>query len=182
MKLPPPRRLRGLDAGWCLAANRACSGGLARPLFAAISRLGDGVFWYALIAALMLLGGSRGLQAGIHLCGTGIASLLLYRGLKQHTRRPRPCAADRRIELWVAPLDEFSFPSGHTLHAVAFTLVTLAYFPLLAWLLIPFTAGVAASRVALGLHYPSDVAAATVLGGVLAAVSIWLVPGVSLTR
>ena len=79
----------------------------------------------------------------------------------------------------MAPLDEFSFPSGHTLHAVAFTLVTLAYFPLLAWLLIPFSAGVAASRVALGLHYPSDVAAATVLGGVLAAVSIWLVPGVS---
>lgn len=121
------------------------------------------------------------MQSGLHLCATGIASLLLYRWLKRHTRRARPCAADRRIQLWVAPLDEFSFPSGHTLHAVAFTLVTLAYFPVLAWVLIPFTAGVAASRVALGLHYPSDVAAATVIGGVLAAVSIWLVPGVSLT-
>ena len=35
----------------------------------------------------------------------------------------------------MAPLDEFSFPSGHTLHAVAFTLVALAHYPGLAWLL-----------------------------------------------
>jgi membrane-associated phospholipid phosphatase len=61
----------------------------------------------------------------------------------------------------VAPLDEFSFPSGHTLHAVSFTIVALAYYPWLAPLLVPFTAGVALSRVVLGLHYPSDVLAAT---------------------
>jgi undecaprenyl-diphosphatase len=85
-----------------------------------------------------------------------------------------------RIRAWVAPLDEFSFPSGHTLHAVAFTLVALAHYPMLAWLLIPYSASVALSRVVLGLHYPSDVLAATAIGSVLAAVSLWLVPGVSL--
>ena len=41
-------------------------------------------------------------------------------------------------------------------------------------------ASVAASRVALGLHYPSDVMAATGIGSALAALSLWLVPGVSL--
>lgn len=41
---------------------------------------------------------------------------------------------------WIAPLDESSFPSGDTLHAVAFTFVALAYYPQLAWLLLPFTA------------------------------------------
>ena len=80
----------------------------------------------------------------------------------------------------MAPLDEFSFPSGHTLHAVAFTLVALTYYPLLAWLLIPFSASVAASRVVLGLHYPSDVLAATVIGSALAGVALWLVPGAGL--
>ena len=99
---------------------------------------------------------------------------------KRWTRRPRPFARDGRIRAWVAPLDEFSFPSGHTLHAVAFTLVALAHYPGLAPLLIPFAACVAASRVVLGLHYPSDVLAATVIGSVLAGLSIWLVPGVSL--
>jgi undecaprenyl-diphosphatase len=45
---------------------------------------------------------------------------------------------------------------------------------------VPFSATVAASRVALGLHYPSDVLAAIGLGTGLASVSLWLVPGVSL--
>lgn len=54
----------------------------------------------------------------------------------------------------MAPLDEFSFPSGHTLHAVAFSLVAMAHYPVLAWALVPFTASVAVSRVVLGLHYP----------------------------
>jgi len=31
----------------------------------------------------------------------------------------------------------------------------------------------------LGLHYPSDVLAATGIGAALAALSLWLVPGVS---
>ena len=110
----------------------------------------------------------------------GVIALTLYKLLKRWTRRPRPFACDARIRAWVAPLDEFSFPSGHTLHAVAFSLVAMAHYPLLAWLLVPFTASVAASRVVLGLHYPSDVLAATVIGSGLAALSLWLVPGVSL--
>ncbi|RYZ72780.1 MAG: phosphatase PAP2 family protein, partial [Lysobacteraceae bacterium] len=93
---------------------------------------------------------------------------------------PRPFASDLRIRAWVAPLDEFSFPSGHTLHAVAFSLVAIAHYPSLAWLLLPFSACVALSRVVLGLHYPSDVLAALVIGSGLASCSLWLMPGVSL--
>ena len=63
---------------------------------------------------------------------------------------------------------------------MAFTLVALAHYPVLAWLLIPFSASVAVSRVVLGLHYPSDVLAATAIGSALAGLSLWLVPGVSL--
>ncbi|WP_155518951.1 phosphatase PAP2 family protein, partial [Xanthomonas euvesicatoria] len=77
---------------------------------------------------------------------------------------------------WVAPLDEFSFPSGHTLHAVSFSIVALAYYPWLAPLLVPFSAGVALSRVVLGLHYPSDVLAATLIGVLLASLSLWGLP------
>jgi undecaprenyl-diphosphatase len=132
------------------------------------------------MAAMVLLDGLDGLKASVHLAATGAFALLLYKLLKHWTRRPRPFASDMRIRAWIAPLDEFSFPSGHTLHAVAFTLVALAHYPLLAWLLIPFSASVAVSRVVLGLHYPSDVLAATAIGTTLAAVSLWLVPGVSL--
>ncbi len=173
-------RLSAGESGWCLQANRLCAHRLVRNGFALVSRLGDGMWWYGLMLALVVFDGPAGLRASLHLAATGVVALLLYKVLKRWTRRPRPCAADLRIRAWVAPLDEFSFPSGHTLHAVAFTLVALAHYPWLAWLLIPFTASVAASRVVLGLHYPSDVLAATGIGTALAALSLWLVPGVSL--
>ncbi len=168
------------DAGWCLRTNRWCARTGVLRYFSAVSRLGDGLFWYALMLGMAAFGGARGTQAAAHMAATGLASLLLYKLLKRWTRRPRPFASDVRIKAWVAPLDEFSFPSGHTLHAVAFTLVALSYFPVLAWLLIPFSASVAVSRVVLGLHYPSDVLAATAIGSVLAGASLWAVPGAAL--
>ena len=176
----PPNRFAVAERGWCLRANGLCARHGARRYFAAASRLGDGVFWCALMAALIVFDGMAGLRASLHLAATGVIALALYKLLKHWTRRPRPFASDVRIQAWVAPLDEFSFPSGHTLHAVAFSLVAMAHYPRLAWLLVPFTASVAASRVVLGLHYPSDVLAATCIGSALAGVSLWLVPGVSL--
>ena len=170
----PWHRLRTNDAIWCLRTNGVCAKAPALRYFSLISRLGDGAFWYALIAAFCLLGGREGRFAALHLATIGLVSLLLYKSLKRWTRRPRPFASDVRIRAWIAPLDEFSFPSGHTLHAVGFTIVALAYLPALGWLLVPFTLSVAASRVVLGLHYPSDVAAATGIGGGLAIGSLWL--------
>lgn len=177
---PWPERLTLHDAGWCLRANHFCARAGVLRYFAAISRLGDGMFWYALMGAMVATDGLDGVRASLHLATTGLLALGLYKLLKRWTRRPRPFAADRRIRAWVAPLDEFSFPSGHTLHAVAFTLVALAHYPVLASLLVPFTASVAASRVVLGLHYPSDVLAATGIGIALASLSLWCVPGASL--
>ncbi len=155
------------EAEWCRRANAGCARGGVRAYFQWMSRLGDGVVWYLLMGALALFGGTRGATAALHLAATGLVSLVLYKGLKRWTRRPRPCAADARIRAWIAPLDEFSFPSGHTLHAVAFSFVAVAYFPVLAWVLVPLTASIAVSRVLLGLHYPSDVLAALGIGLVL---------------
>ena len=186
MHRSPPRdasrhaSLVATESEWCRRSNRICARSGTRRYFAAISRLGDGAAWYALMVALLVFDGLDGLCASAHLAATGAIALGLYKLLKHWTKRPRPCASDARIQAWVAPLDEFSFPSGHTLHAVAFTLVALAHYPMLAWALIPFTASVAVSRVVLGLHYPSDVLAATAIGSALAALSLWLVPGVSL--
>jgi undecaprenyl-diphosphatase len=52
---------------------------------------------------------------------------------------------------------------------VAFSVVAIAFYPVLAWLLIPFTLLVAISRVVLGLHYPSDVLAGAALGALVSA-------------
>lgn len=162
------------DLGWCLVANRWGEANRVRRFFSIVSRLGDGVFWYALMGAMVVLDGRHGLIAAAHMAAAGIVALTLYKALKRWTRRPRPFAADGRITAWIAPLDEFSFPSGHTLHAVSFTLVALAYYPWLAIALIPFSACIAVSRVVLGMHYPSDVLAATGIGCALAGTTLYL--------
>lgn len=176
MPLLPPEGIAAREARWCRRANRYGRRRGIRRLFSVLSRLGDGVFWYMLMGALVLADGLDGLQASAHMAATGVLALTLYKLLKRWTRRPRPFAADMRIRAWVAPLDEYSFPSGHTLHAVSFTVVALAYYPWLAPLLLPFTLGVALSRVVLGLHYPSDVLAATVIGVLLGTGSLQLLP------
>lgn len=158
----------------CLHCNRWAARRALSRFFGTISRIGDGAFWYTLMLAIALLGGPTGRIAALHMACTGLAAAGLYRLLKRWTRRPRPFRAHSEIIAHVPPLDEFSFPSGHTLHAVCFTIIALAYFPLLATLLIPFALLVAASRVVLGLHYPSDVLAATLIGCALAATSLWI--------
>ena len=161
---------------WCLHWNRWAARRALVGFFRVISRLGDGAFWYALMAATALLGGSGGRVAALHMALTGLVAAGLYRSLKRWTRRPRPFRAHSEIIAHIAPLDEFSFPSGHTLHAVSFSIVALAYFPLLAPVLVPFALCVAVSRVVLGLHYPSDVLAAVVIGCALATFSLTIAP------
>lgn len=172
------RRLARVERGWCRTANRWGARRLVRAYFRAVSRLGDGEFWLALIATIAVVDGWRGLSVAMQLAATGLVAALLYRRLKHWTRRPRPFRRDHRVHAWIAPLDEYSFPSGHTLHAVSFTCVAIAAYPGLAWVLVPFTLSVAVSRVVLGVHYPSDVLAAAGIGGVLASAALWFAPGV----
>jgi undecaprenyl-diphosphatase len=171
--LPTPRTT--LDRRMCVAANRWGARRAVGSFFCIVSRMGDGIFWYALMSVIALVGGRHGVHAAIHMAATGLTALFLYRLLKGWTKRPRPFRTCPGVIAHIPPLDEFSFPSGHTLQAVSFTTVALAYFPMLAPLLIGFTALIAASRVVLGLHYPSDVLAAIGIGSCLGGLSLWLV-------
>jgi undecaprenyl-diphosphatase len=128
------------------------------------SRLGDGVVWYALMLALPLIYGAAGLRVAAIMLVTSAAGLALYKFLKHTFVRERPFIRHAGISLAGAPLDRYSFPSGHTLHAVAFTWQACAAFPELGFVLLPLALAIAASRVILGLHYPTDVLVGAVLG------------------
>lgn len=171
MNLPSSLLARG-DTAVCLACNRWARRPAVRGVFGAASRLGDGAVWYAMLVAIALLDGLDGLTASVHMALTGVIALAIYRVLKRGAKRLRPFAADPRIHALARPLDEFSFPSGHTLHAMAFSVVAISHYPLLAWPLVPLCAAIAASRVVLGLHYPSDVLAGFVIGSTVGVGSI----------
>jgi undecaprenyl-diphosphatase len=160
--------LQHWDERACARLNRALRYRTLRLFFRAVSRLGDGVFWYGLMLALLLSDPRGAALPVLHMLLVGLACTAVYKTLKRGTLRPRPYQVHAHIDAGIAPLDRFSFPSGHTLHAVAFTCIALSYYPALALLILPFTALVAISRVTLGLHYPSDVLAGALLGAAIA--------------
>jgi len=169
------RRFDAAELSLCVQLNRACAQPQVREFFRAISRLGDGGLWYVLMLVLPLLYGETGRHVALQMVVTGLVGVMVYKGLKRTLVRERPFISDARIELGMAPLDRYSFPSGHTLHAVSFTILASARFPELVLLLVPFAALVAASRVILGLHYPTDVLAGALLGTLLSTLSLYLV-------
>jgi undecaprenyl-diphosphatase len=164
-------RLQSWDERVCLRANRALRHAALQRTLRAASRLGDGVFWYALMLALLVVHGADAALPVAHMLLAGLACTVIYKALKRGVPRPRPYQVHASIAAGALPLDRFSFPSGHTLHAVAFTIVATAYYPPLAWLLVPFTLLTAASRPMLGLHYPTDVLAGAAVGALVALAS-----------
>jgi undecaprenyl-diphosphatase len=161
-------RIDHAEFGLCRTLNSASSFPLLCHSMRVASRLGDGIAWYLLIIALPFLYGPAAVRPAITMALTGIAGVLLYKVLKHTFVRERPFITHSAIARVAAPLDRYSFPSGHTLHAVSFTWQAVAHFGDLAWILVPFAALVAASRVVLGLHYPSDVLVGAVIGALLA--------------
>jgi undecaprenyl-diphosphatase len=162
------------DRRVCVRLNRTLRFSVVLHAFRAVSRLGDGIFWYSVMLALLLAYEREAAAAVLHMALAGMVCTLTYKAVKRSTLRPRPYEVLSVIARGAPPLDAFSFPSGHTLHAVAFTLVATAYYPWLAVLLVPFTLLVAASRVVLGLHYPSDVLAGALIGAAIAGISLSL--------
>ena len=160
-------RLQDWDERVCVSFNRMIRVPSLLALFRSVSWLGNGILWYALMLALLLSNRIDELIPVLHMAGVGLACTLTYKLLKRGTLRPRPYQVHQHIAAGAQPLDQFSFPSGHTLHAVAFTLVACSYYPQLAVFLAPFTLLVAASRLVLGLHYPSDVLAGAALGALI---------------
>jgi undecaprenyl-diphosphatase len=161
------------DRRWALAMHR----GVERPdllqLFVAVSRLSDGLIWLAVMLALPAVGGVVGLGHTGQMALVGAVNLAIYACLKYGIGRPRPCDDCPGIRACARALDRVSFPSGHTLHAVAFAVLLSHHYPGLAPPLWAFAALVAVSRVVLGLHYPSDVLVGALIGVVTANVALF---------
>jgi undecaprenyl-diphosphatase len=97
--------------------------------------------------------------------------------------RVRPChalgwARALPIELPTDP----SFPSGHAAGAFAFAVFVFAFHRRAGVALTGLAGAIALSRVALGVHYPSDVAAGALVGALLGWVGARRLPAVGLAH
>ena len=169
-----PARLQLIDDRLAVRSNRLSRYRGLRDFLRVVSRLGDGVAWYTLAAALYGLFGAEALPALTQMLAAGVSGVIVYKLLKNHTLRPRPFEVVSDVVCAGSPLDRFSFPSGHTLHAVSFSLILAHHFPPLAPAVFGFALLVAISRPVLGLHYPSDVLAGGAIGATLATTALHL--------
>ena len=94
--------------------------------------------------------------------------------LKHLFERPRPCRILDDVRLLVGCGRSFSFPSNHAVNAFAVA-ATFSYFYRKAALPMLFLAFlIAFSRIYVGVHYPSDVIAGALWGGIVAGFVIFL--------
>ncbi|OGP13059.1 MAG: hypothetical protein A2052_04155 [Deltaproteobacteria bacterium GWA2_54_12] len=140
------------------------------------SRIGDGPAWALLGLGLLIFGGATGASAALVLTIASIICIVIFKLVKSATSRKRPFEEfpDLPMDSRTPPPDRFSFPSGHSMNAFAVAVVYGYYFPSMLVPLMALAALIAASRVFLSLHYPSDVTVGAVVGVTVASLVIMI--------
>lgn len=160
------------DRDWSYALRVAEKPGLRRVLATFLAHSGDSWFWGLGLLIMWLTGPAFWKQWAVYQLFWISMLVVLIMSLKFTIRRKRP-AGD-----WGAiyrNTDPHSFPSGHAARAflIAFLGGLLGPGWLVPWLVV-WAPLVALARVAMGVHYLSDVVAGAIIG-MLAAYLGWQV-------
>jgi undecaprenyl-diphosphatase len=129
---------------------------------------GDGWLWYSMGAVILAFGGENRFRAVAAAAVAAAMGVALFVRLKKKTGRRRPCEFEPHCWAKLLPPDRFSFPSGHTITAFAVAVSFSLFYPALMAGLLFCAVSVALSRILLGMHFLSDVAAGAVIGTLLA--------------
>jgi undecaprenyl-diphosphatase len=164
--------LLDLDARLTRSCRIAERPGLLRSLAAILAHSGDSWFWGAGLALVWLLGGSpwRPWALFLLICILVLAVLVLL--VKFSVRRRRPEGEWGGI---YRNTDPHSFPSGHAARAAMLAVLGIGLGP--AWFgaaLVAWAPLVSLARVAMGVHYLSDVLVGVLLGVVAGVVALFL--------
>ena len=146
--------------------------GALRTLAAFLAKSGDSWFWAAALLIAWLFSNSLWRKWEV-VEGVGISLLAaLVMGIKFLVRRKRPEGEWGSI---YRNTDPHSFPSGHAARSFFIAVIASglapAWLAIILWIWAPL---VALARVAMGVHYVSDVAAGAIVGSVFGLIFLQL--------
>jgi membrane-associated phospholipid phosphatase len=135
---------------------------------------GDSWFWLAGLLITWLVSAGEWRQRAVYLAFSLVVMAGAVIALKFSIRRPRPEGEWGQI---YRITDPHSFPSGHAARSTTLAVMALAIGPpWFAIALVIWSPWVGISRVALGVHYLSDVVAGWLVGAVMGLIAVALHP------
>ncbi len=154
--------LLALDARWSARLNLSQRNGVLRNLLRFLAHSGDSWFMIPVMGLVWLAGDGLWKWRMLVMFGAVCITALTAVGLKRLIGRSRP-AGD--WGLIYRSTDPHSFPSGHAARMAMLAVLTLALGPWwLALIFFLWAPLVMFARVAMGVHYLSDVVGGAVLG------------------
>jgi undecaprenyl-diphosphatase len=163
-------RLLELDARLSARMRVAERPGLFRTIAAVLAHSGDSWFWWAGLALLWWRGDQFWRPWALTFLIAIIVLAVVVLAAKFIIRRRRP---DGEWGALYRTTDPHSFPSGHAARAFLIAVLAIGLGPWwLAAILCIWAPLVSLARVAMGVHYLSDVVAGAVLGGIAGVIAL----------
>jgi undecaprenyl-diphosphatase len=174
MKVGIKEKILKLDANLTERIRLAERPAPLRRIAILFAHSGDSWFWLLGLGLLWLLGDERGKATALTMAlGILITAAIVF-VLKFTIRRQRPEGDWGGI---YRKTDPHSFPSGHAARAVMLAVIAVGLGPAwLAVLLVIWAPLVILARVAMGVHYLSDVLAGALVGAVTGWLALQLYP------
>lgn len=139
--------------------------------FRIATHLGGSLFTISIALLLYLIPDTRAL--GLLTVLSLLFSFMLAQAIKRRVARRRPSVLLTHISALSALPDPYSFPSGHSCASMSIAMSVLLVEPAAGSVAVMLAAVVAASRVYLRIHYPTDALVGQAIGAGTA-IGVWL--------
>ena len=168
------QRILDLDARLSMRLRVAERPGWLRRGSVVLAHSGDSWFWLLGLGVLWFYGSDYWRSRAVVMAAGIVATAVVVMIIKFTVRRRRPEGEWGSI---YRSTDPHSFPSGHAARALMLAVLGIGLGP--PWfgaLLLVWALCVSMARVAMGVHYLSDILAGMLLGGVMGLVILALWP------
>lgn len=165
-----------LDQHYSARLRVADKPGALRNSAAVLAHSGDSWFWMLGLLGVGLFGDPEWRMRAVVIGVAILAAALVVIAIKFTVKRQRPAGEWGSL---YRNTDPHSFPSGHAVRAVMIAVLAVGLGPAwFGWVAVIWAPLVALARVAMGVHYLSDVTAGAVLGILFGLIGLALAPAV----